>query len=84
MSAYQQVMNVSWPLRDESGPHARDIKDERVHPKIEARIVFENDGPTILSGRAVRKHGRHICVNVHDPRLQVGYVWLDQNDVQFT
>lgn len=81
---YQQVVNVSWPLRDENGPHARNIPDQPTHPRIEARLVFETDGESIVSGVAVRKHGRCICVNVHDPRLQVAYVWLDQTDVRFT
>jgi hypothetical protein len=78
---HQAVLNVSWPLRDEKGPHARHIRDSGRIP-VTARLVFEDDGPTWVDCTAVRWHGTHVCVYVHDDRLQVPYVWLAAADVK--
>lgn len=77
---HQRVLNVSWPLRDEKGPHARGIRDQPQVP-VTARIVFEHDGPVEVDCQAVRWHGRHVCVYAHDTRLIVPYVWLDAADI---
>ncbi len=45
-------------------------------------LDFERDGVCWLPARAVRWHGRHVCVAVADARLQVSYVWVDATDVQ--
>lgn len=79
---HQRVLNVSWPLHDENGPHARGIGDMRPSVPAQARIVFEHDGQVIVDCTAVRQHGDHVCVYLHDDRLQVPYVWLAAADVR--
>lgn len=81
-SPHQAVLNVSWPLSDEKGPHARGIKDAPQQVAVTARLVFERDGETTIDCTAVRWHGHHVCVYAHDPRLIVPYVWLNAADVK--
>ena len=77
---HQDVTNASWPLADETGPHARGIGDAgRI--RVTARLVLEHDGEVHVDCNAVRWHGQHVCVYVHDDRLQVPYVWLAAADV---
>lgn len=77
---HQRVLNESWPLRDEKGPHARGIKDRTPIP-VRVRVVFEHDGEQWLDGQATRWHGRSVRVAVHDTRLIVPGVWVDAADV---
>lgn len=76
----QRVLNESWPLRDENGPHARGIRDQDRIP-VRVRLVLERDGVIELDGHATRWHGRSVCVTVWDERLLVTHVWVDAGDV---
>lgn len=77
----QRVLNESWPLRDENGPHARGIPDMGYIP-VRVRIIFERDGEVQLDGHAVRWHGSSVCVAVWDDRLLATYVWVGAADVR--
>ena len=79
---HQNVTNTSWPLADEQGPHARDIKDLPRPVPARARLVLEDDGQVIVDCQAVRQHGDHVCIYSGDDRLQVPYVWLRAQDVR--
>lgn len=77
---YQVVENASWPH------DVREIKDQAANDQVDVRvrIVFRDDGEAILDGRAIRWSAdfRRICVQVNDPRVQTGLVWVDASDTR--
>ncbi|WP_435744870.1 hypothetical protein [Nocardioides sp. SYSU DS0663] len=78
----QQVLNTSWPLKDDDGPHARGIKDQEHPIPVRVRLVFEHDGEELLPGTAQRWTKTHVYVRVGDPRMQVAGVWVLAEDVR--
>ena len=79
---WQSVLNQSWPLVDDKGRRHAEGIPRRAPIAVTARIVFDVDGEVWLEGTADRWHGRYVCVELHDPRLQVRYVWVDASDVR--
>lgn len=78
--SYQRVDNQAWPKDVEK------IRDQEAADQVpvKVRIVFRDDGETMLDGLAIRWSAdfRHICVQVNDPRLQTGLVWVRREDTQ--
>lgn len=73
----QQVLNTAWP------PNARTIRPAPTGIPVQARLVFETDGPVTLAGRATRWTSRHVFVEISDRRIgSVQGVWLAPQDVR--
>jgi hypothetical protein len=78
------VLNESWPEQDSKGPHARNIPEQPAnnHRPCIVRLVFKDDGETILDGRATRWTRTHVYVSVNDPRVPGYSVWVKAEDVR--
>ena len=71
---WQPVLNTSWPRRP-SYVIPRDPIPVRV------RIVWAHDGETLVDGRAIGWLGRHVRVELDDPRLGPLSTWVNAADV---
>lgn len=72
--AWQRVLNDSWPSRP------RDVVLRDPIP-VRVRVVWARDGETVVDGRAVGWIGRHVRVELDDPRLGPLATWVDASDV---
>ncbi|WP_311208710.1 MULTISPECIES: hypothetical protein [unclassified Aeromicrobium] len=80
---WQSILNESWPQRDETGFHARDVRDNTEHTLVEARIVWKDDGQEVLPGVVTRRWGRFVFVEqLNDPRVRARGVWLEDSDTR--
>lgn len=85
---YQKVLNTSWPQKDKTGHHARDIKHAQLPDgkpwriPVTVRIVWEKDGEEFVEGIADRWTKSHAHVEVSDRRLHIPGVWVLARDVR--
>lgn len=77
----QTVLNLSWPLRDKTGNHARGINDQ---PPIDVtvRVELDEDGEQYLEATASRWNKSHVYVTSADPRIPREGIWLLARDVK--
>ena len=78
----QAILNESWPLKDKTGGHARDIPDQPNPIDVEVRIEWADDGEEWLAGRAHRWTSFHVLVRFQDSRSATGFVWVRAKDVR--
>ena len=78
----RSVLNESWPLRDETGEHARGIVDQPEPIDVEVRIEWADGGEEWLRGRAHRWTKSHVFVRFQDSRSATGFVWVQARDVR--
>lgn len=79
---WQRILNQSWPQRDDTGPHARDIREGTERTPAEARVHWVRDGLEILPGLVTRRANGCVFVELNDPRCAIRGVWLSETDVR--
>jgi hypothetical protein len=63
-------------------PPRRAQRDLDPYVRVRVRVVWEHDGEELRETIAVAWAGRDVLVDVTDPRVHVGWVWLDAADVE--
>ena len=77
-----QPLNVSWPLRDKNGWHARGIEDQRNPIEVNVRVLWPDETDELLPARATRWNKSHVFCVVSDRRIERPGIWVLARDVK--
>ena len=77
-----QPLNVSWPLRDKNGRHARGIDDQPAPIDVTVRVLWPDETEELLPARATRWNKTHVFCIVSDPRIERPGIWVLALDVK--
>jgi hypothetical protein len=75
-------LNVSWPLRDKNGWHARGIDDQPKPIEVTVRILWPDETEELLQALAIRWNKSHVFCVVSDPRIERPGIWVQASDVK--
>lgn len=75
-------LNVSWPLHDNNGWHARGINDQANPIEVFVRVVWSDGAEELLLASAIRWNDSHVFCEVEDPRIDRPGIWVKARDVR--